>query len=110
MRNNTDQQHPVSIYLKAWLLLFVLSTLSYLVDWFQLQGALRWTLILSFMFLKAGLIIAVFMHLSWERLAVKAALLLPPMAIVVFITLMALEGNYTHLNRLGSFAQPILTP
>lgn len=110
MRNNTDQQHPVSIYLKAWLLLFVLSTLSYLVDWFQLQGALRWILILSFMFLKAGLIIAVFMHLSWERLAVKAALLLPPMAIVVFITLMALEGNYTHLNRLGSFAQPILTP
>jgi cytochrome c oxidase subunit 4 len=110
MHNNTDQQHPVSIYLKAWLLLFVLSTLSYLVDWFQLQGALRWILILSFMFLKAGLIIAVFMHLSWERLAVKAALLLPPMAIVVFITLMALEGNYTHLNRLGSFAQPLLTP
>jgi hypothetical protein len=51
------QQHPIGVYLKVWGYLFVLSTLSYLVDYFQLEGALRWTLILAFMVLKAGLIV-----------------------------------------------------
>ena len=40
------QQHPISVYFKVWGLLFVLSSFSYLVDILQLQGALRWTLIL----------------------------------------------------------------
>ena len=55
------QEHPISLYFKVWGLLFVLSSFSYLVDYMQIQGGLRWTLILVFMFLKAGLIIAVFM-------------------------------------------------
>lgn len=93
------QQHPIGIYLKIWILLFVLSTLSYMVDWFQFQGYARWTLILIFMFLKAGFIVAIFMHLSWERLALKYVLLLPPLAILVLITLMAIEGDYTETTR-----------
>ncbi|QSX38895.1 cytochrome C oxidase subunit IV family protein [Shewanella sedimentimangrovi] len=97
------QQHPISLYLKIWALLFVLSTMSYLVDYFQLHGALRWTLILLFMFLKAGLIISVFMHLAWERFALKLVLLLPPIAIAIFITLMAFEGNYTFFSRIMGF-------
>ena len=104
MSNNTaGQQHPIGIYLKIWALLFILSTLSYLVDWFQLQGYLRWTLILLFMFLKAGFIVAIFMHLSWERLALKYVLLLPPIAIAVLVTLMAIEADYTHLTRMIFF-------
>ena len=51
------QQHPIGIYLKIWGLLFVLSTASYLVDYFHFQGYLRWFLILLFMLLKAGLIV-----------------------------------------------------
>ena len=50
------QEHPISLYFKVWGLLFVLSSFSYLVDYMQIQGGLRWTLILVFMFLKAGLI------------------------------------------------------
>ena len=34
-------QHPIKIYLWIWLLLFVFSTFSYMVDYFQLQGMLR---------------------------------------------------------------------
>ena len=64
-------------YLVVWGWLFVLSTCSYLVDYFGLQGELRWTLILIFMMLKAGLIVAVFMHMGWERLALVYAILLP---------------------------------
>ena len=96
-------QHPIGIYLKIWVLLFVLSTLSYLVDYFQLEGFLRWTLILIFMFLKAGFIVAIFMHLTWERLSLKMTLLLPVIAIIVLIALMAIEGDYVNLTRFQFF-------
>lgn len=99
MSEVAGQQHPIGLYLKVWTLLFVLSTLSYLVDYFQLQGYLRWSLILIFMFLKAGFIIAIFMHLSWERLSLIYTLSLPVIAILVLILLMNIEGDYTFLTR-----------
>jgi len=101
------QQHPLSIYLWIWVLLFVLSGFSYAVDYLQFQGLLRWSLILLFMFLKAGFIIAIFMHMAWERLALKFAILLPPLCLLVFIALMLLEGEYTALTRLASFTQHV---
>ncbi len=97
------QAHPVRLYLKIWLLLFVLSGLSYLVDYMQLQGALRWTLILVFMALKAGLIICVFMHMMWEKMALICAILLPPLCLGLFIGIMAIESNYTFFSRLTFF-------
>lgn len=99
------QQHPIKIYLWIWVLLFVFSGFSYMVDYFQLQGYLRWSLILLFMFLKAGFIVAIFMHMAWERLALKLAILTPPLALLVLIALMAIEGDYTFLTRLAAFAQ-----
>ena len=97
------QQHPIKLYLWVWLLLFVFSSFSYMVDYFQLQGMLRWTLIIFFMLVKAGIIVAVFMHMKWERLGLKLAILTPPLAILVLIALMAIEGDYTWLTRIGSF-------
>tara|TARA_B110000467_G_scaffold163254_1_gene188744 strand:+ start:2064 stop:2387 length:324 start_codon:yes stop_codon:yes gene_type:complete len=97
------QEHPISLYFKVWGLLFVLSSFSYLVDYIQIQGGLRWTLILVFMFLKAGLIIAVFMHMIWERVAFVLAILMPPLCILVLIVLMASESSYTYFNRLLFF-------
>ncbi len=88
------QQHPIGLYLKIWGLLFVLSTLSYLVDYLGFEGYLRWCLIIVFMLMKAGLIVSIFMHLYWERLALVYALLLPPMAILVLVALMAVEADY----------------
>jgi cytochrome c oxidase subunit IV len=97
------QQHPIRIYLVIWALLFVLSTFSYLVDYFQLHGLLRWSLIITFMLLKAGFIVAIFMHMKWERLALKFAILIPPLCLLVLIALMAIEGMHTFLTRLGAF-------
>jgi len=94
---------PIALYLKIWALLFVLSTLSYLVDYFHFQGLTRWSLILIFMALKAGLIVAVFMHMAWERLALVYAILLPPLALMVLVGLMLSEGGHTHLARLLFF-------
>jgi cytochrome c oxidase subunit IV len=99
------QQHPIRLYLWIWGLLFVLSAFSYMVDYFQLQGMLRWTLILVFMVLKASFIVAIFMHMAWERLALKLAILTPPLALLVLIGLMAIEGDYTFLTRLAAFAR-----
>jgi cytochrome c oxidase subunit IV len=100
------QQHPIKLYLVVWGWLFVLSTCSYLVDYFGLHGYLRWSLILLFMVLKAGLIVAVFMHMAWERLALAYAILLPPVAVLVFVSIMVLESEYTHFLRLMFFATP----
>jgi cytochrome c oxidase subunit IV len=97
------QQHPVAIYLWIWVALFVVSSFSYMVDYFHLHGALRWTLILFFMTLKAGLIVAIFMHMAWERLALKLVIMVPPLCLLVFIGLMAIEGKYTFLTRLTAF-------
>ena len=82
--HDEGQQHPLGIYFKIWGWLFVLSAASYAVDYFQLEGMLRWSLILIFMTLKAGLIVAVFMHMLWERLALLYAITVPPILVLVF--------------------------
>ncbi|HEV2038874.1 MAG TPA: cytochrome C oxidase subunit IV family protein [Casimicrobiaceae bacterium] len=96
------QQHPLGIYFKIWGLLFVLSTMSYLVDYFHFQGYLRWSLIIIFMLLKAGLIVAVFMHMLWERLAMVYAILVPPLLLMVLLWIGASEADYTFFTR-GTF-------
>ncbi len=103
MEKVEGQQHPIGIYFKIWGLLFVLSTFSYLVDYIGFEGNLRWFLILLFMMLKAGLIVAIFMHMAWERLAMVYAILTPPVFIVVFIALMTLESDYTLATRFSFF-------
>jgi caa(3)-type oxidase subunit IV len=105
MAHAQGQQHPISLYLKIWGLLFVLSTLSYLVDYFHFHGYLRWSLIITFMLLKAGLIVSIFMHMAWERLALVYAILVPPLCLLVLIGLMATEADYVFLSRGIFFGQ-----
>ncbi|MBF9194665.1 cytochrome C oxidase subunit IV family protein [Microvirga terrestris] len=97
------QQHPIRLYLVVWIWLFILSACSYSVDYFQIQGLLRYSLILLFMMLKAGLIIAVFMHMAWERLSLVYAILVPISAVLVFVAIMVLESDHTLLSRLSFF-------
>ncbi len=93
------QVHPLGIYFKIWAWLFVLSTCSYMVDFLQIQGYLRWTLIIVFMLLKAGLIVAVFMHMMWERLALLYAIITPPVLVLIFVAIMTLESDNTFATR-----------
>ena len=96
------QQHPLGIYIKVWAWLFVLSACSYMVDYLHFEGYLRWTLILVFMMLKAGLIVSVFMHMLWERLALVYAIMLPPIFVLVFVGMMNFESTNTFDIR-GTF-------
>ncbi len=104
MASTEGQQHPLSIYLWIWALLFVLSAFSYMVDYYQLQGMLRWTLILLFMMLKAGFIVAIFMHMAWERLSLIFAILVPPLCLLVLVGLMTIEADYTFFTRMRLFS------
>ena len=110
MAHEEGQQHPIKIYLWIWLLLFVVSFFSYMVDYMNVQGFWRPTLILIFMFVKAGFIIAIFMHMQWERIALKLAILGPPAAILVLIALMAYEGEYTEDTRVDYYGESTFEP
>ncbi|MEI5678953.1 MULTISPECIES: cytochrome C oxidase subunit IV family protein [unclassified Mesorhizobium] len=100
---DAHQEHPIKLYLVVWAWLFILSACSYMVDYFGVHGYLRWTLILIFMMLKAGLIVAVFMHMAWERLALAYAIILPPVLVLVFTLMMVFEADYTLFTRLVYF-------
>jgi len=97
------QEHPIKLYLVVWAWLFILSACSYMVDYLGIHGYLRWSLILIFMILKAGLIVAVFMHMAWERLALTYAIILPPVLILVFVAMMLFEADYTLFTRMTFF-------
>jgi cytochrome c oxidase subunit 4 len=99
------QQHPIVIYFIVWGLLFVFSSFSYGTDFIH-NDTLRLALVLIFMIVKAGFIVAVFMHMAWERLALIFAILGPPVVLLVLIGLMAVEGDYTILTRLNFFSPP----
>ena len=103
MVHQEGQVHPISVYLKIWGWLFVLSTASYMVDYLGAESYLRWSLILLFMILKAGLIVSVFMHMVWERLALMYAILVPPVLVLIFVALMTFEADYTFFTRLIFF-------
>nr|WP_144703310.1 cytochrome C oxidase subunit IV family protein [Aminobacter sp. J44] len=100
---DSHQEHPIKLYLVVWVWLFILSACSYLVDYFQLQGMLRWSLIIIFMLLKAGLIVAIFMHMAWERLSLVYAILVPPLVVLVFVWIMTVESHYTLWTRMTFF-------
>ena len=102
-------QHPLKIYWIMWGALFVLSAFSYMTDFME-DGAVRTFLILFFMMAKAGGIVWIFMHMGWERIALKLAILGPPIALLVLIWLMALEGDYVEDSRLEHYGESTFEP
>lgn len=104
MADPQNQQHPLRTYFWVWGSLFVLSVFSYLVDVSPLEGFPKWSLITLFMLLKAGLIVAIFMHMIWERSSIAVPVLLPTGVLLFLMLLMILEGDYIHASRLMFFS------
>ncbi len=102
--HDEGQHHPLRVYFIVWGWLFVLSAGSYMVDYIGFQGLLRWTLILIFMMAKASLIVSIFMHFRWERLALTYAILLPTVAVLAFVAIMSFESDYTLFTRVEYFS------
>ena len=80
-----EAERPLSLYMSVWILLFVLSAFSYMVDYMNVEGYLRAFLITIFAFLKAGLVVGVFMHMAWERMALIYAIMLPPLFLLALV-------------------------
>ena len=109
MASEEGQQHPLKIYWIMWAALFILSGFSYATD-FMDDGALRTFLILTFMLAKAGGIVLIFMHMGFERKALKLAILGPPVAILVLIWLMSYEGFYVEDTRVENYGPSTFEP
>ena len=62
------------------------------------------------MLLKAGLIVAVFMHMVWERLALVYAIVVPPLLLLVLVGIGAFEADYTFHTRNTYFAPTVQPP
>ena len=62
------------------------------------------------MLLKAGLIVSVFMHMLWERLALLYAIVVPTLLLLVLLGIGALEGHYTFFTRGAYFAPGSTVP
>jgi len=103
MSQDNAQAHPLGVYFWIWGWLFVLSVGSYMTDIVEMSPYIKWTLITLFMFAKAGLIMAVFMHLVWERLSISVIILAPPGVLVVALAIFGLEAEYTISSRLQYF-------
>ena len=79
--------------------LFVLSALSYFVDYFEVHEILKWFLVSVFGLMKAGLIISYFMHMRFERLSLIYTILLPPLLLLALLGILAAEGDYIYWVR-----------
>lgn len=100
MEHIEEQQiHPIGVYLRIWGLLFVLSALSYFVDFFEVEIMLKRFLITVSALLKAGLIVSYFMHMRFERLSLVYAILLPPLLLLALVGIMTSEGAYVTMLR-----------
>jgi cytochrome c oxidase subunit IV len=108
MANEQGQQPSVGVYLKVWGLLFVLAGASYSVGYFGVEGPLRWGLIIVLALLQAGLIVAILMHLVWERVALVYAILVPPpLLLTAFLGISSVDGRSTFETRQANY---IATP
>lgn len=85
---------PINTYLKVWGLLFVLSAVLYFSDIAQMNEILKRFLASAFSLIKAGTIMAYFMHVKFERLSLILAILLPPLLLLALAGILAAEGQY----------------
>jgi cytochrome c oxidase subunit IV len=102
-----EQHQPFQIYIIVWLLLFVISAMSYFVDYFEVKPLVfKRLLITAFALIKAGIIVAYFMHMKFERMSIVLAILLPPLLLLGMISIFLPEGIYVSGLRDLFFAKP----
>jgi cytochrome c oxidase subunit 4 len=85
------QQHPISVYFTVWGLLFVLGTLSYLVDYLHLHGYLRWSSDPGVHVDEGGADRRRLHAHALGALALMYAILTPSLCLLLLISLMAIE-------------------
>lgn len=90
---------PIRMYLVVWGWLFVLSALAYFVDIAHLTGWLKTVLLSILALMKAGLIMAFFMHLRFERLSLVYAIVAPLILLIAMVAGLVPDGVAVWLRR-----------
>ena len=73
------------VIFSVWFALLGMTVLEVFLAYRSLSLQAMVILLMGLSILKAGLIIAVFMHMVWERLALVYAILLPPLLLLVLL-------------------------
>lgn len=90
---------PIRTYLTVWGWLFILSAIAYFVDIVHLTGWLKAVLLIILALMKAGLIMAFFMHLRFERLNLIYAIIAPFIFLVAMLVGLVPDGISVLLRR-----------
>ncbi len=90
---------PIRTYLTVWGWLFVLSAIAYFVDIIHLTGWLKVVLLTVLALMKAGLIMAFFMHLRFERLTLVYAIVAPLILLVAMLVGLVPDGVAVFVRR-----------
>ncbi len=84
---------PIRKYLVVWLWLFILSALAYFIDVVHVPAPWKAILLVVVALMKAGMIMAVFMHLGYERLSLIYAVVAPLVFLLVMTIAFLPEGT-----------------
>ncbi len=98
-----EEEHAGMTKAKIWRVFFILLGLT-VVEFVIALGVpetamphlVRNSIYIILTLYKAYYIVAFFMHLKFEKYALKAGLMISLVLIVYFIVLMLIEGNYLH--------------
>ena len=95
MTMNDNQAHivPYRTFFLVWLALLILTGITVTVAQFNL-GALNVWVALGIATLKAGLVVAIFMHMKYESILFKLALLSALAILAIFIGMTFLDVLY----------------
>jgi caa(3)-type oxidase subunit IV len=83
---------PIRKYLTVWGWLFILSALAYFIDVMHVPAPWKAILLVAVALMKAGMIMAVFMHLGYERLSLIYAVVAPLIFLLVMTIAFLPEG------------------
>lgn len=89
----TATHPPIRRYLVVWFWLFILSALAYFIDVVHVPAPWKAILLVVVALMKAGMIMAVFMHLGYERLSLVYAVLAPLIFLVAMVIAFLPEGS-----------------
>ena len=95
----TNGTHSNRLYLVVWSGLLVLTILEVILAYYQFSVLAMLTLLMGLSIIKAGLIIAYFMHLRFERLSLTLTLI--PALVICIVLLMIFFPDSLRILELG---------
>ena len=93
MTDTAHQSHSKKTYIKVWVWLLFITLAGFIISPLQLPGSVHTFLIIMVSLMKAGLIVAFFMHLKFERIGLIYSILLPLILLIALIAALLHEGT-----------------